>query len=80
LESAGAIASLVRGGSELCRCTLLGGQKSTVTRKKWPSRASVFYGGVSAPGREAKQGGARPEAKRLAIHRFWGVADSRKED
>ena len=48
--------------------------------KKWPSRASFICCGVSAPGREGKRGGALPEVNLVAVHRFWGVAESRKED
>jgi len=80
LESAWAISSLVRGGAELCGLNQGGGEEDALGGKKWPSRASFICCGVSDPVREAKRGGARPEANLFALHRFWGVAESRKED
>jgi len=80
LEIAWAISSLVGGGVELCGLSLGGGQNGALGGKKWLSRASFICCGVSALGREGKQGGARPEANLFAIHRFWGVAESRKEN
>jgi len=70
----------VREGVELCGLSLGGGEKAPLGGKKWPGRASFIRCGVSAPGREGKPGGARPEATLFAIHRFWGVAEGRKED
>jgi len=80
MGSAWAISSLVRGGVALCGLSLGGGVKAAFGGKKWPSRASFICRGVSAPGRERKRGEAQPEANLFAVHRFWGVAESGKED
>jgi len=70
----------MRGGADLWGLSLEGGEKAALGGKKWPSRASFICCGVSALGWEGKRGGARPEANLFAVHRFWGVAESRKED
>ena len=80
MESAWAISFLVRGGVELCGLSLGKGEKAALGGKKWPSRASFICCGVSVPGSEGKLGGAQPEANLFAVHRLWGVAESRKED
>ena len=57
-----------------------GGKKAALGEKKWPSRASFTCCEVSALGREGKRGGAWPEVNLFAVHRFWGVPESRKEE
>ena len=80
LESAWAISSFVRGGVELCGLSLGGGEKGALGAKKWLNRALFICCGVSAPWREGKRGAAQPEANHFAVHKFWGVVESSKED
>jgi len=79
-DSAEAISSAVRGGAVLCGLSLGRGEKAAVGGTKRPINASFISCGVSAPGRDGKRGGARPEANLFAVRKFWGVADRRKEN
>ena len=57
-----------------------GGEKGALGGKKWLNRALFICCGVSAPWREGKRGAAQPEANLFAVHKFWGVVESSKED
>jgi len=79
-DSAETISSTVRGGAVLCGLSLGRGEKAAVGGKKRPNNASFISCGVSAPGRDGKRGGARPEANLFAVRKLWGVVDRRKEN
>ena len=68
------------GGCPEVRPQPRGGRQGCFGGEKWPSRAWFICCVVSAPGRDGNRGGACPEATCFAVLRFWGVADSRKED
>ena len=78
--SAKAIFSGVRGGAVLCGHSLGAGEKEAFGGKKSPNNTSFISCRVSAPGRDGKWRAAWPEANLFAVHKFWGVADKRKED
>ena len=80
MESAWAISSLVRSGVELWGLGLEAGEKAALGGRNGPVRPRSSAAAFQPRGGKESRGGARPEANRFAVHKCWGVAESRKED